>query len=83
MSPRELSNSTIVDPEDCNTAEKKDKDLKMAFMNMIEVLKEKMNNLGCYEKTKYKNNNRGRRQDPSQRHRKYIQQNHWKKNSLT
>lgn len=38
LSPLELSN-----PEYSSTAEAHDKDLKMAFMNMIEVLKEEKN----------------------------------------
>lgn len=45
MSWLEPSNPTAVDPEKFNTAEAKDKDSKTAFVNMLEVLKEKINNL--------------------------------------
>jgi hypothetical protein len=37
------SNPSTVDPKKCNIAKEQDKDLKIAFMNMIEVLKHKMN----------------------------------------
>lgn len=43
MSPLEPSNTTIVDSEKCNIAEAKGKDFKIAFINMIEVLKEEIN----------------------------------------
>lgn len=39
----ESSNSTIVGSESCNTAEAQYKDLKIAFMNMIEGQKREMN----------------------------------------
>jgi hypothetical protein len=39
----EPSNSNAVDPENCNIAEARDKELKIAFMDMIEVLKYEMN----------------------------------------
>lgn len=43
MSPVESSNPTIVGFENCNIAEEQDKELKITFMNIIKVLKEKMN----------------------------------------
>lgn len=43
MSPLEPSNTTLVDSEKCNIAEAKGKDLIIAFINMIEVLKEEIN----------------------------------------
>jgi hypothetical protein len=41
MSPREPSNSTTEGPENWNIAEARDKDLKIASMNMIEEMKKK------------------------------------------
>lgn len=43
MSPVESSNPTIVGFENCNIAGEQDKELKITFMNIIKVLKEKMN----------------------------------------
>lgn len=43
MSPLEPRNFTTVDPLNHNAAEAQDKDLKMAFVTMMEVLKEEMN----------------------------------------
>lgn len=43
MSPLEPSNTTIVDSEKCNIAEARGKDFIIAFINMIEVLKEQIN----------------------------------------
>ena len=40
MSPLELSNPTTAGPEYSNRAGAQDKDLKIALMNMIELLKE-------------------------------------------
>lgn len=42
MSPLEPSNSTTTGPGKCNIVEAQDKSLKIAFMDMIEVLKEEM-----------------------------------------
>lgn len=42
MSSLEPRNPTKVDPEYYNTAYVHDNDLKIAFMNMPEILKEKM-----------------------------------------
>lgn len=42
MSSLEPRNPTKVDPEYYNTADVHDNDLKIAFMNMPEILKEKM-----------------------------------------
>lgn len=41
MSPLALSNPTIAGPEHYNIAEAQDKALKIAFIKMIEVFKEK------------------------------------------
>lgn len=56
MSPLEPSNFTTVDPLNHNTAEAQDKDLKMAFVTVTEVLKEEMNKSlkGIYENTNNK-----------------------------
>lgn len=43
MSPLELSSPTTEGPENCSTAEAQNKGLKMAFMNIIMILKEEMN----------------------------------------
>lgn len=43
MSPLKASNPSKVGPEKGNIVEAQDKDLKKTFMNIIEVLKEKMN----------------------------------------
>lgn len=43
MSPLEPRNTTTVGPEYCNRDEAQEKDLKIAFMNMIKVLKEEIN----------------------------------------
>lgn len=43
MSSVESSNPNIVGFENCNIAEGQDKDLKITFINMTKVLKEKMN----------------------------------------
>lgn len=43
MSPLEPSNTTIVDSEKYNIAEARGKDFIIAFINMIEVLKEQIN----------------------------------------
>lgn len=42
MSSLEPRNPTKVDPEYYNTADVHDNDLKIAFMNMPEIIKEKM-----------------------------------------
>jgi hypothetical protein len=44
MSPPNLSNPTKVGPEYFNLGEAQEDVLKMAFINMIEVLQEEMNN---------------------------------------
>ena len=38
MPPLELSNPTIVSLKNCNTAAAQDKDFKIAFMDMLEVV---------------------------------------------
>jgi hypothetical protein len=43
MSPIKPRNPNRAGPEYCNTAEVQEKDLKIALMNMIEVLKEETN----------------------------------------
>ena len=43
MSPLEPSNPTTVGPENFNIAETQEKDLEMAFMGVMEVLKGEMN----------------------------------------
>ena len=43
MSAQEPSNLTTVGPENCNTAEAQDKDLKVDITNMIEVPEEDVN----------------------------------------
>ena len=40
MSPLEFYNPTTEGPEYSNTAETQEKDLKIAFMNMVVILKE-------------------------------------------
>jgi hypothetical protein len=56
MSPLESNNPTIVASEKCNRSEPKDKDLKIAFMNMMEILKEEMDKSSkeVYENTNNK-----------------------------
>ena len=55
MSPLEASNPTT---ENCNRAESQEKDLKIAFMNMIEVFKEEVSKS---LKETYKNTSSGRK----------------------
>lgn len=43
MCPLESRNRTTADPEYCNLAYIQDKELKTAFMDMIDVLKREMN----------------------------------------
>ena len=43
MSPLEHSNPSTADPEYSNIVGRQEKDLKIAFMNVLEVLKEEMN----------------------------------------
>lgn len=43
MSSLEPSNPITVGPENCNADETQDTDLKMAFMNLIEVFKKEIN----------------------------------------
>lgn len=51
MSSLEPRNHTKVDPEYYNTADVHDNDLKIAFMNMPEILKEKMKKKNPLEKS--------------------------------
>ena len=43
IQPLKANNPTTADPEFCNIVEAQDKDLEIAFMNIIEVFKEEMN----------------------------------------
>ena len=53
MSPLKPNSTTTVGPEKCSMAEKQDKDFKIAFMNMLKLLREEMNKLikEIYENT--------------------------------
>lgn len=43
MSPLKPRKVTLVGCEKCSIVEAQDKDIRRAFMNMLEILKEKMN----------------------------------------
>lgn len=58
MSPLEPSNTTVANFEYNNILEAQEKDHKIAFMSMIDVFKEEMNNP---LKENYENMNSGRR----------------------
>lgn len=53
MGPLEPRNPIIASPEKCKQAEAQDKDFKVVFVNMIEILREEMNNFisEIYENT--------------------------------
>lgn len=53
MGPLEPRNPIIASPEKCKRAEAQDKDFKVVFVNMIEILREEMNNFisEIYENT--------------------------------
>jgi hypothetical protein len=45
MSPLKPNNTTTVGPDKCNMAEEQDKDIKIAFMNILEVFRKEINKL--------------------------------------